>query len=122
MAMERLEIEKLEYHLIEAIKNSDLKFLDEIIHDDLVGILPNGDIIDKHMDLASHRAGHMIVEKLIPNIEKISLIDDCVLVIITYDTKGMMLGTPIEGKFKYNRVWKKKDEKWKIISVSCLQV
>ncbi len=122
MRIDKIDIEKMEYRLIDGIKNSDLDFLEKVMHNDLLGIAPNGEIINKEMDLASHRAGTMIVEELIPEINDIQIIDDIATVIVTYDTKGTMLGTPIEGRFKYNRVWKKFDDELKIISVSCIQV
>ncbi len=122
MKIEKLDIEKMEYRLIDGIKNNDLDFLEKVMHNDLLGIAPNGEIINKEMDLASHRAGSMIVEELIPQINDVQIIGNTAIVIVTYDTKGTMLGTPIEGRFKYNRVWKKFDNELKIISVSCMKV
>ncbi len=122
MKIEKLDIEKMEYRLIDGIKNNDLDFLEKIMHNDLLGIAPNGEIINKEMDLASHRDGSMIVEELIPQINDVQIIGNTAIVIVTYDTKGTMLGTPIEGRFKYNRVWKKFDNELKIISVSCMKV
>lgn len=122
MKIEKIDIEKMEYRLIDGIKNSNIDFLENVMHNDLLGIVPNGEIINKEMDLASHRSGNMIVEELIPTIEAINIIDDCAIVIITYETKGTMLGTPIEGRFKYNRIWKKFGNELKIISVSCMQL
>lgn len=122
MRIDKIDIEKMEYRLIDGIKNSDLDFLEKVMHNDLLGIAPNGEIINKEIDLASHRAGSMIVEELTPEINDIQIIDDTAIVIVTYDTKGTMLGTPIEGRFKYNRVWKKFDNEVKIISVSCMKV
>lgn len=122
MAIDKKDIEKLEILLIEGIKNSDLEFLDKVMHDDLLGIGPDGHIITKEMDLTSHREGTMIVDELSTTINDIQIIDDTAIVIITYDTKGKMLGNPIEGKFRYNRIWKKFDDGLKIITVSCIQV
>ena len=122
MAIDKKDIEKLEFLLIEGIKNSDLDFLDKVMHDDLLGIGPDGHIITKKMDLASHREGTMIVEELSPKIDDIQIIDDTAIAIVTYDTKGKMLGNPIEGKFRYNRVWKKFDDGLKIVTVSCMQI
>ena len=122
MKIDKKCIEKMEDHLVDGIKNSDLDFLDKIMHDDLLGIGPKGQIITKEMDLASHQAGNMIVKELTPALEDIRIIGDTAIVIITYDTKGKMLGTPIEGKFKYGRIWKKFEDGLKIIAVSCMQV
>ncbi len=122
MNLDKKDIKKMELLLIEGIKSSKLDFLNKVMHDNLLGIGPGGQIITKEMDLASHRAGTMVVEELSPNIDDIQIIEDTAVVIVTYDTKGKMLGTPIEGRFKYNRVWKKFDDGLKIIAVSCMQV
>ena len=122
MEILKSDIEKMESRLIDGIKNSDLDFLNKVMHDDLLAITPNGQIITKALDMNSHRQGTMIFDELIPEIEEIQIIGDVAIVIITYLTKGKMFGTPIEGKFKYNRIWKRCDNELKIISVSCMQV
>lgn len=116
------EIEVMEHKLVEAIKTSDLEFLDSVMDDNLLGIAPNGLIITKEMDMTSHREKTMIVEKVITHIDKIQVFGDTALVITTYETKGKMLGTPIEGKFRYNRVWKKINNQLKIITVGCVMI
>ena len=122
MKIDKKDIEAMDFRLIDGIKNSDLDFLEKGMHNVLLGIAPNGEIINKEMDLASHRAGSMVVEELTLEINDIQIIDDAAVVIVTYDTKGTMLGNPIEGRFKYNRVWKTINNELKIISDSCMQV
>jgi ketosteroid isomerase-like protein len=122
MEISRSDIEEMESRLIDGIINNDLDFLDKVLHDDLLSMAPNGQIITKEMDMNSHRQGTMVVDELIPEIEQIQIIGDVAIVIITYLTKGKMFGTPIEGKFKYNRIWKRCGNELKVISVSCMQV
>lgn len=122
MEIRRSDIEEMESRLIDGIINNDLDFLDKVLHDDLLSMAPNGQIITKEMDMNSHRQGTMVVDELIPEIEQIQIIGDVAIVIITYLTKGKMFGTPIEGKFKYNRIWKRCGNELKVISVSCMQV
>lgn len=122
MSLKKEDIEQMEIRLIQGIKESDLAFLDQTIHDDLLCMAPNGQTITKQMDLASHKAGAMKVITLIPTIEDIRIIGDTAVSTIVYDTKGTMLGNPIEGKFKYIRVWKKFDDGLKVIAASCFQL
>ncbi len=88
MKINKKYITNIEFKLVEAIKSSDVKFLDIVLHDDLLFIAPNGQLITKQMDLASHRAGEMVVEQLIPIIEDVKIMDDTAVVIVVYDTKG----------------------------------
>ncbi len=122
MDIQRSDIEKMEMLLIEGIKKSDISFLDKTIHEDLLCIGPDGRTITKEMDLTSHKAGEMVVEELTPTIEDIHIIGDTAVSTIVYDTKGRMLGNPIEGKFKYIRVWKMFVDGLKVIAASCFKL
>jgi len=119
MPITRSEITDLENQLLEAIRKSDMSFLELRLHDDLLFILPDGNVITKEMDLASHRSGEMIVEEITSTIEQINIIDDTAVVTVVYDTKGSMSGTPIQGKFRYIRFWKQFPDGLKIIGGSC---
>jgi ketosteroid isomerase-like protein len=122
MSISKTEIIDLEHKLLEAIRNSDISFLDKALHEDLLFMVPNGQVITKAMDLASHRAGEMQVEQLVSTIEEINVMDDTAVVAVVYDTKGTMLGNPIEGKFRYIRVWKKFPDGVKVIGGSCFKL
>src|SRR5574337_208120 len=121
MKIQREEIVELEKALVEAITKSDIPFLEKILHDDLLFLVPDGSVITKEMDLASHRAGEMEVEKIVPMIEDISIMDDTAVAVVVYETKGKMLGHPIEGQFRYIRIWKKFHDGIKVIGGSCFQ-
>ncbi len=122
MKFNKEEIIKLEYKLIEAIKKSDIDFFEKILHDDLYFLAPNGILITKQMDLDSHKSKQMIVEELTPSFENLTIIDEIAISIMTYETKGMMLGNPIQGKFRYIRNWKVFPDSIKIISGACLKI
>ncbi len=55
--MKKEEIIEIENKLIQAIKTSDIKLLDQTLHDELLFIAPNGQAVTKEMDLASHKVG-----------------------------------------------------------------
>jgi len=122
MKITSAEIIDLENQLLEAIKKSNTSFLEKILHDDLLFIIPNGNVITKEMDLASHRSGEMVVEKINSTINQINLIEDLAVVTVVYFTKGSMLGNPIQGKFRYIRFWKQFPDGLKVIGGSCIQL
>ena len=93
--MTKPEIIDLENTLLEAIKKSDISVLEKILHDDLLFMVPTGDVITKALDLASHHAGEMVVEEIIPTIEQIKIIEDTAVVTVVYDSKGSMHGNRI---------------------------
>jgi hypothetical protein len=116
------QIVMLEMKLIQAISTSDVAYLDKILHDNLRFLAPNGQTITKAMDLASHKAGEMVVEKIDPVIEDIQMMGDTAVVVIVYDTKGKMLGKAIDGKFRYIRIWKEFEDGIKVIGGSCFKL
>lgn len=122
MKITRAEIINLENQLLEAIRKHDTSFLEKKLHDDLLFMIPSGSVITKEMDLASHRSGEMVVEEIRSEIEQINTIEDVVVVTVVYDTKGSMLGNPIQGKFRYIRFWKQFPDGMKIIGGSYAQL
>jgi hypothetical protein len=120
--MTKEKILELESRLILAISSSDVAFLNDILHDDLRFLAPTGQIVTKAMDLASHKAREMVVEKLDSTIEDIKIYGDTAVVVIVYDTRGVMLGNPIEGKFRYIRIWKEFSDGIKVIGGSCFKL
>jgi hypothetical protein len=111
-----------ENRLISAMKSSDIETLSSLLHDDLLFITPDGLTITKKMDLDAHRAGKMTVELFISNSDAINVIDDIAISVSTVETKGTMLNQPIEGFFKYIRIWKSFDENWKVVGGSCTKL
>lgn len=113
------EIVAIENKLIEGIKTSNVTVLNQLLHDDLLFIAPNGQTVTKQMDLAAHRAGQMVVEQFLLTVEEIKIIGDNAVAVVVYDTKGKMLGNPIEGRFRYIRIWKQFADGLKVIGGSC---
>lgn len=120
--MNREEVIEIESTLLRGIKISDVNLLAKLLHDDLLFIAPTGQIVTKEMDLASHRAGDMKVEELIATVEEVNIIGDTATVVVVYKTKGTMLGTPMEGRFRYIRIWKKFSDGFKVIGGSCFKI
>lgn len=120
--MNREEIIEIENTLVQGIKTSDVDSLDKLLHNDLLFIAPNGQTVTKKMDLAAHRAGQMKVEELAISFEEITIVGDNAVVVVVYHTKGSMLGTPIQGSFRYIRIWKQFSDGLKVIGGSCLLV
>lgn len=116
------EIIKLENKLLEAIKISDVETLDHLLHNDLLFVTPQGQTVTKQMDLDAHRSGLMVVIDMQSTIDQINLIGNSAVVTVIYKTKGIMMGNPIEGNFKYIRIWNLFDDGFKVIGGSCMMV
>ena len=64
----------------------------------------------------------MIIEDALTDIDEIKINADTALSIVTMTAKGKVMGTPLEGKYRYFRVWKLFDGKLKVIGASFMQL
>lgn len=118
----REDIIEVENKLFSAQLVSNVEILDQLLHDDLIAVTPTGQIVTKEMDLDSHRTKTMIIEDASTAIDEIKITADTALSIVTMTAKGKVMGTPLEGKFRYFRVWKLFDGKLKVIGASFMQL
>lgn len=118
----REDIIEAENKLFSAQIVSNVDILDQLLHDDLVAVAPTGEIITKEIDLNSHKAKTVIIEDVSTDIDDIKITGDTALSIVTMTAKGKMMGTPLEGKFRYFRVWKRFDGTLKVIGASFMQL
>ena len=109
-----------EIELLTAIKNADLPVLEKMLHDDLLFNLPTGNTITKEFDLNSYRSGKMKVDSLEASDQIIKIIDDTAVVAVIISLKGTFDNNPINGAFRYIRVWKQFGESLKVIAGSCI--
>ncbi|MCY1481088.1 hypothetical protein D3C87_68010 [compost metagenome] len=118
----RENVVEAENKLFSAQLVSNVDQLDQLLHDDLVAVAPTGQILTKEMDLNSHKAKTMIIEDASTEIDDIRIMGDTALSIVTMTAKGKMMGTPLEGKFRYFRVWKRFDGILKVVGASFMQL
>lgn len=109
------EIVKCEERILQAFRESDIKVLDELIHDDLIFNGPTGEVIDKEMDLSAYKSGDAIVEKMESLEREVQVFGDTAIVSTVISLKGSFMDNPIDGKARFIRVWKKSDNRWQVI-------
>ncbi|WET01052.1 nuclear transport factor 2 family protein [Flavobacterium sp. YJ01] len=111
-----------EIELLTAVKKSDVLALETILHDDLLFNMPDGQTITKEFDLQSYRSGKMKIDFLEASDQIVNIIDSAAVVAVTVSLKGSYDNNPINGVFKYIRVWKKVGKNLKVIAGSCVQL
>ncbi|MBG6233806.1 hypothetical protein IWX76_000361 [Pedobacter sp. CAN_A7] len=112
------DILEQESKLYNAIKQSDIGALDELLHQDLLFIIPSGEVITKEIDLNSYRDGSLKIDELLPNVEHLNIIDDLAVITLTMDLKGKFNNVPFEVTYRYIRFWKKFAEGIKVVGGS----
>ncbi len=116
------DVSDVENQLFLAQLASDVDALDQLLYDDLLAVSPTGQTLTKEMDLNAHRSKAMIIEEASTEIDDIKIIQDTALTIVTMSAKGKLMGTPLEGKFRYFRVWKYIDGTLKVVGASFMQL
>lgn len=111
-----------EIELLTAIRNSDISVLEQILHDDLLFNMPDGQTITKEFDLQSYRSGKMKVDSLEASDQIINIIDNIAVVAVTVSLKGTYDNNSINAVLKYIRVWKEFESGLKVIAGSCVQL
>ncbi|MGJ1419522.1 nuclear transport factor 2 family protein [Sphingobacterium spiritivorum] len=112
----------IENQLREAMQKSDVGILDQLLHDDLLFVLSDGEVIKKEMDLETHRSGNLVLEEITSSIDSIKQIGENVVVTLSSKIKGKMLEQNFEGNLRYLRVWKMFDGQLKVIAGSCVAI
>lgn len=107
-----------ENKLYSAIKDGNITALDELLHDDLLFILPSGETITKEQDLDTYRDGALKVDELLPEVEKLNIIGDMAVITLIIKLSGKFNGVPFQAGFRYIRFWKKFGDGIKVVGGS----
>lgn len=111
-----------EEKLYSAIKDGNINLLDELLHQDLLFIVPSGEVITKKIDLDTYRDGKLKISELLPTAENLNIIDDVAVVTVIMEIKGEFDQVPFEAKYRYIRFWKQFDDGLKVIGGSGIAI
>jgi len=111
-----------ERRLLDAFKDKDLTVLQELLHDNLLFILPNGATETKASVLNNYQSGDTVMTSISASDYVLSCIGDAVVVSLNLELEGKYFDHVIEAKFRYMRVWKLFGETWKVIAGSGIQL
>uniref|UniRef100_UPI003D7FC806 nuclear transport factor 2 family protein n=1 Tax=Pedobacter sp. TaxID=1411316 RepID=UPI003D7FC806 len=111
-----------EQKLYSAIKGGNIILLDELLHDDLLFIVPSGEVITKKMDIDTYRDGKLKISELLPKAENLNIISDIAVVTVIMEIKGEFNQVPFEAKYRYIRFWKQFDDSVKVIGGSGIAI
>ena len=116
--MKKEDILKLENQLYEAMKSADIEALDNLLHNDLLFIIPSGEVINKEKDLESYGTGNLKIIEIQPEVEHLNIIDNVAIITLKLKLNGSFLGDPFEAQFRYIRFWKEFEDGIKVIGGS----
>lgn len=115
------QILSCEEQLVQAMRDGDIRRLDQLIDDDLLFTSHLGYLVTKQQDLDAYSSGAL-------KMEKVSVLDvhvrehhDTAVVSTLLALKGSFSGQSFEQEVRFTRFWKQKGS-WKIIGGSSVAV
>jgi ketosteroid isomerase-like protein len=95
---------------------SDVQELDRLVDDALVFTGPNGAVYGKQDDLDAHRRGLIRITRLEPSEERVQRFGHIAVVSVRMEMSGTFEGAAFSGPFRYTRVWRAKENGWRIVA------
>ena len=120
--IEKNAIIEAEQVLVTAMKNSDVKRLDSLLHKDLLFTIPSGQTITKEIDLETYSSGSMKINTISSSEQDVHLIDDSAVVSTVIEMRGTYFDHALDGQYKIIRVWKLLEGDLKVIAGSSMRI
>lgn len=112
-----MEVEECEQRLKQAMLQSDVSALDDLLAPDLMFTTHLGQLMTKQDDLEAHRSGVLKIKMLNLSDQKINIYDDVAVTSVHAHISGTFAGTGSEGDFRFTRVWRKSSNKtWQVVA------
>ncbi len=118
------KIQECEERLKNAMLQSNVSVLDELLAPDLVFTNHLGHLMGKDDDLGAHQSGMLKIEKMDLSDQHIKTLHDAAIVTVQARILGSFAGESSENNFRFTRVWEKMPKgTWQVVVVhSCIVV
>lgn len=114
-------IEQNELRLKEAMLQSDVQVLDELLADSLIFTNHLGHLMTKQDDLNAHQSEVLKINKLQLSEQVFKVYEHMAVVSAKTFIAGSFAGESSSADFRFTRVWSRIEEKWQVVAGhSCL--
>lgn len=110
------QIERVEQRLRQAMLTSDVGELDALISDDVLATGPDGQVLTKADDLATHQSGTVRLTSIIPQQLTIKILPGVAIVFALMELQGIHQAQSFAGRYRYTRVWSDQNGDWQIVA------
>jgi ketosteroid isomerase-like protein len=117
-----MSIEALEEKLRQAMLNSDVLVLGELIADDLVFTMHTGQVVNKQYDLEAHRTGLFKFTQVDSDDQQVHPYGDCVVVTVKVNLAGTFDQQAFSETYRFTRVWVNRQNCWQMVAGHACQV
>ena len=118
---ERAEIINLEGRWRQAELAEDVTTMDKLLSDEFVGVTASGQVVTKIQQLDRMRTRSLDIKKMELSDTKIKISGNLAVVTSMADLDGTADGSPLQGAFRYTRVYQRvPGDGWKITNFECM--
>lgn len=111
------QVEECEDRLKQAMLQSNISILDELLSPKLVFTNHLGQIMTKNDDLNAHESGGLNITKIKFSCRKIEIYTEVAVVSVQAHIVGSFAGEESENDFRFTRVWSKAaNEVWQVVA------
>lgn len=99
-----------------AMRAGDVEELDRLLHPELLAVGPDGRMIDKAGDLASHRSGVVTITELNEEEVRVKVLDDVAVTFVVLRICGTIDDAVVAGRMRYTRTWTRDGGDWRVVA------
>ena len=108
--------------LFKAMLINDHATMSKMYHEKLVFTNATGHSVGKEPELNHYRAGNQLLTSIIPLVQQIEIWGTTAVVTVETKITGAFARHEFTGNFRYQHIWRKFRQEWKVISGCCVQV
>lgn len=105
-----------ESELQTAVRDRDTEALDGLLHEEVRFTGPDGSVIDKEADLASHRSDDLSITRLDEVSRETQLFGDTGITRVVIDLAAMAGDNEVSARLAYTRTWRFDGSEWQVIA------
>lgn len=109
-------LDDAESEFLRAFRTNDIDALDAILHPDVRFVGPDGSVMDKNADMASHRAGELEIEAVDELDRQVQVIAGIGITRLKLHIIARVGETPLDAVLMYTRTWLEQDGRWSIVA------
>ena len=99
-----------------AMLASDVDELDRLLHPELLAVGPDGEMVDKAGDLASHRSGVFEIAELNEEELRVNVLGDVAATFVVLQIRGTIDEAEVSGRMRYTRTWIRDGGAWRVFA------
>lgn len=120
--LERRQVAQSERQWKQALMAGDAAMLTSLLSDSYVGIGPDGTIFNKTEEIDASVSGSNRLTRVHVEDRKIRIYGTTAVVTSKVDVAGTFAGKPVQGQYRYTRVWAFSRGQWRVVSFEANRV